>query len=396
MLEQLNHTSSRPSRSPFAELREREFAALAGTTYLNSASIGPLPARAVRVLDELNRKRAAPYLLPDPDLFAIFAESRRLIARLLNASVEEIALATNTSYGLNIAALALPLEPGDVVVVSDREFPANVYPWLHLRERGIEVELAPVTAEGWPDEARLLERVADPRVRLLAVSLVQFSNGYAVDLGALSRATRASGTWLVVDAIQGLGQLPVDLQATPVDILSSGGQKWLLSPWGSGFTYVRRELIEQLRPPIAGWMAFEGTDDFSRLTAYSTEFRHDARRFETITLPYQDFAGMNASLELILEGDPAAIGAHARACHEPLLAWARARGVRVTSPTGAHGSAILCLAPPDAASAHARLREAGIYCSLREGSLRFSPHLFNTVEQMVGVADVLDAAGSGR
>src|SRR5690606_6280272 len=290
---------------------------------------GPLPERTVRLLDSFNRKRSAPYLLPDPELFEIFAESRRLIAQLIGASADEIALSTNTSYGLNIAALALPLERGDIVLVSDREFPANVYPWLHLRSRGIEVELLPVTDEGWPDEPRLLERIQDPRVRVLAVSLVQFSNGYAVDLDTLSRATRATGTYLVVDAIQGLGQVPVDLRRTPVDILSSGGQKWLLAPWGSGFTYVRRELIGQLVPPLAGWTAFEGTDDFSELTRYSTEFRDTARRFETITLPFQDFAGFNESLRLILQVGPDRIGAHARECHEPIIAWAHRAGVRV-------------------------------------------------------------------
>lgn len=370
-------------------IRSTEFGALKDVTYLNSASTGPLPERTIRALERFNRMRAAPHLLPDPDLFAIFAESRRLIARLINATPDEIALATNTSYGLNLAALALPLEKGDVVLVSDREFPANVYPWLHLRQRGIEVELVPVTAEGWPDEAYLQERLAEPRVKVLAVSLVQFSNGYAVDLEALSRATRASGTWLVVDAIQGVGQIPLDLQRTPVDILSCGGQKWLLAPWGTGFMYVRKPLIERLTPPLAGWTAFEGTDDYTQLTAYRTEFRDTARRFETITLPFQDFAGLNESLGLILGEGPERIGAHARACQEPVLDWARRAGVRVSSPVGKHGSAILCVAPPDAAGVHARLREAKIFCSLREGSLRFSPHMFNTVDEMDRVVTIL-------
>ena len=373
-------------------IRETEFASLKDVTYLNSASIGPLPERTIRALERFNRMRGAPHLLPDPDLFAIFAKSRRLVAELINATAEEIALATNTSYGLNIAALALPLEPGDVVLVSDREFPANVYPWLHLRQRGVEVELAPVTPEGWPDEAHLLERFADPRVRVLAVSLVQFSNGYAVDLEALSEATRRTGTYLVVDAIQGLGQVPVDLQRTPVDVLSCGGQKWLLSPWGAGFTYVRRELIGQLTPPLAGWTAFEGTDDFTELTAYRTDFRETARRFETITLPFQDFAGFNESVALILAEGPDRIGAHARACQEPVIDWANRTGVRITSPVGRHGSAILCIAPRNAAAAHQRLREAGVYCSLREGSLRLSPHLFNTVDEMVRVTEILQEA----
>ncbi len=375
--------------APFDALRVAEFAALGDAIYLNSASIGPLPERTRSAVERFNRKRAAPHLLPDSELFAIFAESRRLIARLVNASPDEIALATNTSYGLNVAAHALPLEAGDVVVVSDREFPANVYPWLHLRDRGVEVELAPVTAEGWPNQEYLIERAAHPRVRAVAVSLVQFSNGYTVDLARLSAATRAGGAWLVVDAIQGVGQVPVDLAATPVDMLCCGGQKWLLAPWGSGFTYVRRDLIPRLQPPLPGWMAFEGTDDFSRLTEYGTRYRSDARRFEMITLPFQDFAGLNESLGLILDAGVERIAAHARACHEPVLECAERSGARVTSPQGARGSAILCVAPPDPAGTHAALREAGIYCSLREGSIRISPHLFNSVSQMERVAEIL-------
>ena len=376
-------------RSPFESLRAAEFPLLEGAIYLNSASIGPIPERTRLATEAFNRRRAAPQLLSDPDLFAIFAESRRLIAGLLNAAPEEIALATNTSYGLNVAAQALPFERGDVIVVSDREFPANVQPWLQLRARGVEVELVPVTAEGWPDEPRLLERVAERRVRAVAVSLVQFSNGYAVDLARLSAATRAAGKWLIVDAIQGLGQLPVDLSRTPVDLLASGGQKWLLSPWGSGFVYVRRELIAQLQPPLAGWMAFEGTDDFSRLTEYGARYRDDARRFELITLPFQDFAGMNASLGLIFEAGVENIAAHTRACHAPVLEWARRNGARIASPEGQHGSAILCVAPKNPAASQAALKAAGVTASLREGAIRLSPHLFNTVEQMERVAEIL-------
>ena len=372
-----------------AALVAAEFPWTADATFLNSASTGPLPERSRRAVDAFNAKRTTPYLLPDADLFAIFTESRELAARLLNAEPREIALATNTSYGLNVAARALPLAAGDIVLVSDKEFPANVYPWLALRKEGITVEVAPTTAEGWPDEAYLLRRVAEPRVKVLAVSLVQFANGYKVDLAALSAATRATGTWLVVDAIQGLGVEPVDVRRTPVDILSSGAQKWLLSPWGSGFTYIRRELIEQFDPMYVGWTAFEGTDDFSRMTEYSTTFRADARRFEMITLPFQDFIGMNTSLRLLLDVGIARIAAHVRSLHRPLLDWAREHGVRVSSPVGEHASAIVCLAPPDPPAAYAALREARIYTSLREGAIRLSPHLYNTDADMSRVCDVL-------
>ena len=372
-----------------AALRAAEFPWTSDTTYLNNASIGPLPERTRLALDEFNRGRAAPHKLPDRELFAMLAETRKRIARLLGASAEEIALTVNTGFGIGMAARALPLQPGDIVLVSDKEFPANVYPWLRLKDRGVAMELVPTTAEGWPDEARLLERLRDPRVRVLAVSLVQFSNGYLVDLERLSAATRDAGAFLVVDAIQGIGQVPVDLSRTQVDVLACGGQKWLLSPWGSGFVYVRRDLIGSLDPAITGWLSFEGTDDLTRLTLYDDTLRSDARRFELMTLPYQDFAGLSVSLDLLLSIGIDRIRDHLRTLHRPVLAWAEAAGARIVSPRGASGSGILCVAPDEVQQVHRRLKAARIVCSLREGAIRLSPHCFNTVAEMERVAQTL-------
>lgn len=374
----------------FAAIRREEFPSIDGAIYFNSASIGPLPERARRRLDEFNALRAAPFRLTDQQLFAEFDRARELTARLLNVTPAEIALTFNTTYGLNLAAGGLPLEPGDVVLASDREFPANVYPWLRLKERGITLELAPVTANGWPDEDHLIERMGDPKVRVVAVSLVQFSNGYCVDLGRLSKRARETNTFLVVDAIQGLGAVPVDLAATPVDILSCGGQKWLLSPWGSGFVYVRKELLPVVEPVVVGWMAFEGTDDFTRLTDYDPRLRQDARRYEMISLPFQDFAGYNQSLELLLEVGIPAIAGHIAAVHAPVLDWAARRGVRISSPVGAHGSGIVCVAVKNPAEAYRAIRAEGVVASVREGAIRLSPHLFSTVDEMERVTRMLD------
>lgn len=374
------------------QLRRTEFPWTEQTVYLNNASVGPLPERTRRVLEEFNQKRAAPFQLPDRELISIMAESRRLAAELVGAVPEEIALTINTGFGLSLAARALPLGAGDIVLASDREFPANVYPWMLLKDIGVTLELAPTTPQGWPDEEYLLNRLQDPRVRVLAVSLVQFSNGYTVDLARLSTATRAAGAYLVVDAIQGLGQIPIDVQTTPVDILACGAQKWLLSPWGSGFVYVRRELITTLRPAITGWMAFEGTDDFSRLTQYNDTLRGDARRFELITLPYQDFAGMNASLKLLLELGIPAIARHLEKLHQPLIAWAAESGASIVSPLDRSRSGILCLAPRDVGASFRALKAARVVCSLREGAIRLSPHAYNTIEEMEQVAEILEDA----
>lgn len=373
-----------------AALRAAEFPWSDGTTWLDHASTGPLPDRTRRAGEAFLGRRARPFELSHDDLFGGLAAARQAAAGLVGADPGEIALATNTSFGLGIAARALPWRPGDIVLVSEREFPANVYPWKRLGDRGVTLELVPVTPQGWPDEGRLLERLADPRVRCLAVSLTQFANGYTVDLERFSRATRALDKFLVVDAIQALGQLPVDLRRTPVDLLACGAQKWLLSPWGSGFLYVRRALIPTLDPAITGWMAFEGTDDFSRLTDYQDRLREDARRFELISLPFQDLHGMTVSLGLLAELGIGEIAAHLGRLQQPVREWAARRGIPVTSPTGGAGSGIVCVAPPRLEEAYRALRSARIYCSLREGSLRLSPHCYNTVEELVRVTEVLD------
>ena len=373
-------------------LRAEEFPTTAGFSYLDAASTGLLPERSRQKLEEWGRLRQQP--LPSKDtLFAVFDEARALAARLVNASPDEIALTANTSYGLNVAARMLPLVRGDIVLVSDKEFPANVRPWQRLEQEGVVVELVPLTSEGWPDEERLVSRLVDPRVKVLTVSLVQFANGYRVDLARLSAATRASGAFLVVDAIQALGQLPVDLAEVEVDILATGGQKWLLSPWGTGFLYVRRPLIERLVPPFAGWLSFEGTDDFSRLTEYDPTWRHDAKRFELITLPFQDFAAFNASLSLLLELGPARIEAHLQALHEPLLEMAARRGLALASPRGRSGSGIVCVRVDEAGKRlHRALHAAHVHCSLREGALRFSPHVYNAIEDTARAAEALNQA----
>ena len=373
------------------DLRNREFPWTAATTYLNAASVGPLPERARLAIEAFNAKRTAPHLLPDRELFAVHAATRAAAAQLLSASPEEIALTPNTSTGLNVAAGALPLAAGDVVLLSDREFPANVYPWLAQRRRGVIVERAPVTARGYPDEEYLVERLSDPRVRVLAVSLVQFSNGFRADLARLGDACRAHGVRLVVDAIQGLGVVPLDVGTVPVDLLSCGGQKWLLGPWGSGFCFVRRELIGALEPPVVGWMSYEGMDDFTNLLSYGDRLVGDARRFEVSSLATQDHLGLATSIGLLLELGVEGIAAYLRSLGEPVLAWARGRGVPIVSPTDElHRSQIVCIAPPDAKEAHRRLRQAGVVCALREGAIRLAPHCYNTMEEMEKVVEVLD------
>lgn len=388
---------SRPSYDLDA-LRRNEFlwAARGDAIYLNNASTGPLPSRTVAAVDAFTRTRAEPFRMTEALQFGTLERSRELCAQLVGAEPRQIALMVNTSYGLNLAARALPLAAGDVVLTFDREFPANVYPWMAMqRAAGVELRLVPCRPDRTPDEDALLAALdADPRVRAVSVSWVSFATGYRVDLERLGAACRARGVYFVVDAIQGVGAATLDVRRCQVDLLACGAQKWLMSPWGTGFVYVRDELIDRLEPNAVGWMSVRGSDDFSRLVAYDFTYRDDARRFEVITLPFQEFAGLNASLELLFELGPAAVEAHVRDLASRIVLWAAARDdvTLVTPAHPSHRAGIVSVAPTDPAAASARLTAAGVSHSLREGAIRLSPHCYNTAAEVDAALDALGGA----
>ena len=234
-----------------------------------------------------------------------------------------------------------------------------------------------------PDEARMLERMEDRRVRALAVSHVQFHTGYRVDVARLSAAARASGTWLVFDSIQALGHLPFDVRETPVDILACGAQKWLCSPWGTGFAYVRPDLVGRLEPAEIGWMAQPASENFGSLMAYDATWHADARRFEVVTLDFVSFRAMAESIGLQLELGAADIAAHVRALGDRAVAFAAGTaGVTLITPSEpTRRAGLFAFRTRDCAATSDRLRAARVAHSVREGCVRFSPHFYTTPDE---------------
>ena len=383
-----------------SELRDLEFPHLGGCTFLNAASFGPLPRRARSAAERLLRMRAE-----EPDRFAAFdlmeatSRVRRAAAALVGGTATEIALGPGTSFGLYLAASLFPQFctaagrrlDDTTIIVSDREFPANVLPWRGLARSGARVEVLPTDEHGFPREDLLLDRLARGDVGLLAVSAVQFASGYRADLARLGDACRNAGALFVVDAIQAAGATPIDVRACSIDILACGGQKWLCAPHGSGFAFVRTGLCE-LEPPFRGWLALDTADDFNSLLDYDAPLLDDARRFEIGSPAVQDQYALAHSIELLLEVGIDAIEAHNAAVLEPLRDWvdAHPRARLASPPRGPHASAIVCVALPDAAAVHERLTASGVVCALREGLIRFSPHVYNTKEEMAGLIHMLD------
>lgn len=376
-----------------ADARAAEYPHLSGV-YLNAASYGPLPARSLHAARAYEERRAAARLNTPGDFGDVLVRARDVCARLVGADAAEIALVPNTSVGLNIAASIVrraARAERRTVIVPDREFPANVYPWLALERAGdVHVEIMPADAEGLPDMDALCTRVAAGDVVALSISAVQFATGFRADLVRLGQLCSEHDALFIVDGIQALGAVPVDVRRARIDVLSCGGQKWLCSPYGTGFAYVRREVTERFEPELPGWLSFRATADYTELLSYEYELWPEARCFEVGTLPIQAFVGFIESLELILEIGVDTIFEHTRALHEPLRAWATQADARIVGGADvAHGSCILPVAVPDAPRLHAALADAGVTCVPREGAIRFSPHFYNTMDEMEQVARIL-------
>ena len=387
-------SSATATSTPFDvnALRAREFEWMnAGKAiYLNAASTGPMPRSAVEAADKWTRLRAQPQHIPLTLMQDEVAKSRRQYAALIGADEEEIALMPNTTYGLNLAARALPLRPGSILTF-DGEFPSCVYPFMALSSRGISLELVP-KKDGVPDEDLLVKKIGRGDVVAVVVSWVQFANGFVADLERIGNACRAAGAFFIVDGIQGCGVLPINIHELPIDIFASGAQKWQLSPWGTGFVYVRKELIETFDPHDVGWACMTVSSDYNRLTDYQLDFYKDARKFEVITVAYHDFAVSNASTRLLLDAGVPQIQQHIESLVDRVIQWAVSRSdVHIVTPIdSARRAGVFSFQPKDLDAAGARLKRGGVTFVTRESAIRLAPHFYNTIEEMDRVVALLD------
>lgn len=380
-----------------ARVRAREYPDASPGIFFNAASWGLIPRSAAEEATEFTLRRNLPRGIDEPELGRIQRRCRRALAELLAVSPREIALVPNTSFGVNLGAALVGVGPPGTVVVSDGEFPANVLPWKALTGKGFRLRIVPSDARGLPREEEILAALDGEDVRALALSAVQFSNGYLADLERLGTACRERDILFCVDAIQALGAVPLHPRDSHVDIMASGGQKWLCSPFGSGFAYVRRELQERFDPPMVSWLSMEGATDFDDQRHYRMAWVDGARKFELATHGVQDYLALARSVEIFLEMGVDAVRRHVHAVHEPLLRWMEGRDdvTPVTPLDPARRAGIVSLVLPGLEATASALADAGVVFAVREGAIRFAPHFYNTVEEMEEVVEILKKAVGG-
>jgi cysteine desulfurase/selenocysteine lyase len=369
---------------------DREFPVRRNLVYWNHAAVAPLPRRVADAIDahtaNVRDRGAADWRT----WYRAIDETRGKAARLIGAHQSEIAFLPSTSWALNFVAQAFPWRSGDNVVGNDMEFPANVYPWMLLEGRGVEYRLAR-NRDGriGVDEVAAL---VDARTRVVAVSWVAFHNGWVYPIEEIGAFCREKGILFVVDAIQGLGALPLDVVAANVGVLAADAHKWLLGAEACAVFYVSEGARERVPPAFGGWwnVRHEATHAGGYLD-YRLDFHVGGRRYEPGSLPTAQIMGLAAAFDLIEKMDVEEISRRIVEVVRALADGLARLGWKVTTPEPFR-SGILAAVPPggDARRWSKEFESRGIVVAPREGAVRFSPHVYNDASEVERILAAVD------
>ncbi|MFH0988803.1 MAG: aminotransferase class V-fold PLP-dependent enzyme [bacterium] len=373
-----------------AEIRSRFPHIAKGWIHFNHASTAPLSTPVVMAMTEYLQERSYGKLETYSTDLKRIIESKDSIRTIINAeSTDRLALCGNTSDALNIITSGLPWKSGDQVILNNLEFPANVYPYIPLKKLGVELEVL-----NCPDGKITADQIfsaVTSRTRAIALSAVQFLSGYRADLKSIGEYCRARGILFLVDGIQAVGAVHIDVQNMNIDALAAGAQKWQLSPQGSGFLYLTETLQSMINQKYFGWLGVVEPWDFFN---YEQQPAASARRYEGGTLNIPCIYGMNAALKMFVELGMDRIEQHilslTRMLIEGILSNER---IRLLSPIQDEERAgIVTIQLPtdvDVSKIHEALMSHKILISLREGRIRFSPHFYNTPEEIETTMETL-------
>ena len=370
------------------------FPLLDDVTYLNAASMGlvPLPVQEQAAAFDRELALRGTTWFDEAQEVGVLDRARNAAARLLNASPDAIAISTSATEAFCQAAWWLRPARGDNIVSIDLEFPSVTYPWFRVAaETGADVRL--VQAKDDPASLSLdsVAELVDDQTAVICVSHVQFATGHRFALDELARLARAHNATLVIDATQSAGMVPIDVQASGVDMLVAGGYKWLGAMFGAAVCYLGPTLLDRLDPPFVGWRS---TVEPYALDAAHMALAPSARRLEFSTMSYGAGVGLGAAMEYVLDLGIDRILAHDLALATRLIDGLDTLGATILTPREVHSRAGIVTArfpDRDGEEVAARLNEAGVIVSPRFGSTRFSTHIFNHAEDVDHALSVVES-----
>jgi selenocysteine lyase/cysteine desulfurase len=357
--------------------------------YLNHAAISPLPIPTFEAIEgqlkDVRDNGSAHY----QSWLSVKNSARTLLADFLGARPEQIAFMRNTSDSLSTVANGFKWKQGDNIVTFEHEFPANIYPWLRLRDAfGVEVRMCRER------EARVdldeLEGLVDEHTQLISISHVQYASGFRANLERLGRLARKHDALLVVDVIQSLGVIPIDVDAEIIDVAAGASHKWLLGPEGVGYLYLSDRARERIEPTLVGWVSVAEPEDYYN---FEQEWNRGTLAWETGTGAASLVHGLETSLKLISQVGVGAIATYLEELTDYLCERISEKDyLQVSSRSNSEKSQIVCIrhrGDIPAMKLYGILKSKNIVTAPRGDRLRIAPHMYNTFEEIDSLIECL-------
>ncbi|MBK7998296.1 MAG: aminotransferase class V-fold PLP-dependent enzyme [Verrucomicrobia bacterium] len=373
------------------ELRRHEFPVVEHKNFLAHAGVCPLPRRVVDAMTDYSLLGA---LGDQEEAFpgTRIQQVRQTAAQLLNAQPDEIAFVGPTSLGLSMVAAGLSFRKGDNILIYHDDYPSNVYPWMALADKGVQVRLMNIRELGRIRNIDVIGQV-DENTRLVALASCHFVSGWRIDIAGIGKQLRARNIPFCVDGIQTLGAFPTTVEH--VDFLAADAHKWLLGPCAAGILYVRKALQERLKPSVLGWHNVRCANFVAQEQIVHPP---DSRRFEAGSANLVGLAGLQAGMDLLLSYGIENIAAELLRKRALLVPELQAKGYAVLGgsapPENASGIVTFYMPDGDMSALHAKLTEANVITSLRASRagqryIRLSPHFYNTDDELRRVLELL-------
>jgi selenocysteine lyase/cysteine desulfurase len=365
-------------------LRNQEFPITASKTFLAHAAMSPFPRRVAQAILEYIQRVTTEgqweYLYAH-----IETETRKYAAKLLGADGDEIAFVSSTSLGLSLVASGLSWKSGDNIIVADGDFPSNIYPWLNLQSRGVQVKFIPRNKDGIV-ALKDISNLVDKNTRLVSLSTVNYITGFKIDVSSIGAYLHQRDILFCLDAIQSLGVFPVDTNC--VDFLASGANKWLLGPVGIGILYIKKSKLSLLNPILAGWKCVQDSKNYN---SYNLCFLESAKRFEPGCVSIMGLIGLHAALKLLIEIKIENIAERLTKLRKLIVPVLNEKGYNVfgcDNPGCSSGITSFTSVKLDIPKLRDTLDAKGFVVSLRDGlddskCIRVAPHFYNTEEEIL-------------
>lgn len=370
------------------------FPILSRWQYFNHAGVSPWPSMTVKAVSDFVQTFGVD-CFQSKNWFEELEALRGLLAKLIHAEPDEIALMRNTADAICVVSSGLHWEKGDRIVSADIEYPSNLYPWMDVAERhGAEFvrvkEQIDSNGVARVSEDQLLDAASHHKTKMIALSHVQWASGQCMDLERIGKFCRERGILFAVDVIQSLGVVPVDVKRMGIDFAFSGGHKWLMSPPGAGLLYCRRELLERVTPPTVGAMSvvnpFKWEVNFTRATT--------ANRFETGTPAIECHIGMKSSVQMLTDIGIENIHTQVKSLGDAFAAGIAKKGYLVATPRdGLTGGTVCFTSPLHKPEPFVKMMRSEHKTELaaRQGRIRFAPHFYNSMDQVERLLGVMPA-----